>query len=95
MFKKEKLSAILESKTIIENKTAPLIGGQSIIFASAEQSQSFMSKDIFYTLTFRVGECRKEFRVPKDVYERVEEGDEGMLEYDGAVFYGFTASCRE
>lgn len=89
MFKKVKTNAILESKTIIENKTAPLIGGQSIIFASAEQSKSFMSTDIFYTLTFRMGERRKEFRVSKDVYERVEEGDEGMLEYNGANFENF------
>ncbi len=94
MFKRKK-QAILESKTIIENKTAPLILGQNIIFASAEQSQSFMSADTFYTLTFRVDGCRKEFRVSKEVYQRVSEGDTGVLEYDGAVFCEFTVSCRE
>lgn len=87
MFGVKKVEAILESKSIIEKKNAPL--GGAIIFANAEQSGSFMRTDLFYTFTFRIGEKKKEFRVTKEVYEKVCEGEEGVLTYQGDMFKSF------
>lgn len=91
MFGKKKVEAVLESKAIVENNNAPLMdGNRGILFVYAEKSGSFFSKDILYTITFRIGNKRKEFRVNKVIYESLVEGTKGLLVYDGSVFENFT-----
>ncbi len=88
MFGVKKVYAVLESKSVVEKKNAPIIS-QKMIFACAEESGSFMSKDIFYMLTFRIGKQKKEFRVTREVYERLREDDKGMLFYRSNFFEDF------
>ncbi len=96
MFGKKKAEAVLESKAIVEKKNAPLMAGnRGILFVYAEKSGSFFSKDILYTITFRIGNKRKEFRVNKVIYESLEEGTKGQLVYDGSVFENFIVQGDE
>lgn len=87
MFGTKRVKAVLESKSVIEKKNAPL--GQAIIFANVEQSGSFMRTDTFYMLTFRIGEKKKELRVTKEIYEKLYEGVNGILRYQGSIFEDF------
>lgn len=91
MFLEKRAEAVLESKAVIENRNAPLIDGgdRSILFVYSEKSGSFLSRDMIYTATFRIGKRRKEFRVDKNTYERLEENKTGILIYSGDVFVDF------
>lgn len=94
MFGVKKVDAVLESKTVIEKKNAPIIS-QDMIFACAEESGSFMSNDVFYMLTFRIGKQKKEFRATKEIYERLKEGEKGKLVYQGSSLGDFITGKDE
>lgn len=87
MDKIKRTEAVLEAKYCDERENAPLAGG--IIFAYGDVSHSFMSKDIRYMVSFRLGGKKRDFRVDKEVYDRLEEGSRGTLEYRGKEFMGF------
>lgn len=87
MFGKKKVEAVLESKAIVEKKNATAGG---MIMASIDQSGSFFANDMWYMINFRIGKKRKEFRVSREIYDRLEEGTKGLLVYDGSVFENFT-----
>lgn len=84
MFGKKKVEAVLESKAIVERKSA------NSLLAYVEQSGSFWAKDLLCIISFRIGKKRKEFRVSREMYDRLEEGTKGLLVYDGSVFETFT-----
>lgn len=89
MIKTKQAEAVLDSKYTIENINAPLTGSD-VIFAYAEESHGFMSRDVQYMVSFRIGKKQKDFQVDKEVYARLEEKSMGLLEYTGSKFVDFT-----
>ncbi len=88
MRKNMETKAVLESKYVMENHNAPLIG-TGVIFAYAEQSKSFFSKDLRYVLRFDTGTKKLEFLVDRMTYDRQQEGKQGILVYCRDAFISF------
>lgn len=88
MSKNVKVKAELISKYCIENFNAPLTG-YGVIFAYADSSRSFMTKDIQYMVSFMIGVKMIEFQIEKSIFDRLEEGTRGWLIYDGKKFIEF------
>lgn len=89
MNKIKKVKAKLVSKYKIENKNAPLTD-YGIIFAYADSSHSFMSKDVQYMVSFLVEKEKKDFQIEKEIYARLEEGSSGILKYEGKNYIEFS-----
>lgn len=89
MMREKRVEAVLESKYVMENHNAPLSTG--MIFAYADQSQSFFSRDMQYVLRFDLGSGKIEFQVDRRTYERQQEGKRGLLVYLKNVFIRFEA----
>lgn len=57
--------------------------------AYPKESHGFMSRDTQYMASFLIGKRRKDFQVDKEVYNRLREGQRGILEYAGSIFIDF------
>lgn len=89
MKKTKRVEAVLDSKYTVENLNAPLTG-YAVILAYVEESHGFMSRDTQYMTSFLIGKRRKDFQVDKEVYNRLREGQRGILEYAGSIFIDFS-----
>lgn len=83
-----KENAIVMTKYTIERENAP-ITGMGIIYTYADTSHSFMTKDVQYFVTFLVGEKQLDIQLEKSMYERIKDGDKGILEHRGKEFIKF------
>lgn len=83
-----KENAIVMTKYTIERENAP-IAGVGIIYTYADTSHSFMTKDVQYFVTFLVGEKQLDIQLEKSMYERIKDGDKGILEHRGKEFIKF------
>lgn len=83
-----KENAIVMTKYTIERENAP-IAGMGIIYTYADTSHSFMTKDVQYFVTFLVGEKQLDIQLEKSMYERIKDGDKGILEHRGKEFIKF------
>ncbi len=74
---------MLESKAIIKDYAEDVMnyGCRNVIFAVAEESQSFRKQITEYVLTFRTESGVKEFKVNKQIYDNIPEGAVGDLCY--------------
>lgn len=88
MRKISKENAVVMAKYMIEHENAP-IAGMGIIYTYADTSHSFMTKDVQYFVTFLVGEKQLDIQMEKSMYERIKEGDKGILEHRGKEFVKF------
>ena len=88
MRKISKENAVVMAKYMIEHENAP-IAGMGIIYTYADTSHSFMTKDVQYFVTFLVGEKQLDIQMEKSMYDRIKEGDKGILEHRGKEFVKF------
>jgi hypothetical protein len=80
-----KENASVMAKYTVERQNAP-IAGMGIIYTYADASHSFMTKDVQYFVTFLIGEKQLDVQMEKSMYERMDEGDKGILEHRGKEF---------
>lgn len=83
-----KENAIVMTKYTIERENAP-IAGMGIIYTYVDTSHSFMTKDVQYFVTFLVGEKQLDIQLEKSMYERIKDGEKGILERRGKEFIKF------
>lgn len=88
MSKISKENAVVTAKYMIEQENAPM-AGMGIIYTYADTSHSFWTKDVQYFVTFLVGEKQLDIQIEKSIYERIKEGDKGILEHRGKEFIKF------
>lgn len=48
-----------------------------------------MKTDVEYRIRFDMEGTKKEFRVSRDIYNRMNEGEKGVLEYNGKEYIEF------
>ena len=84
-------NALLESKVIIKDYAEDIMnyGCKNVIFAVAEESQSFRKQIKEYVLAFRTESGVKEFKVNKQIYDNIPEGAVGDLYYCKDVYQDF------
>lgn len=80
--------ANIESLAVVENEYMP-VGSAIGLVAFADSSHSFYFRDTSYSVTFAVGNRKKKFNVDRSVYDKMREGDCGLLKYRGNKFIEF------
>ena len=100
MFWNKKVHAKVVGKLREEVEEPPLAGASkdtSLMFLTAmqDESRSMWNRSELFTVSFAFGGKTKDFYVDRDVFDTLEEGNEGILTYSGNEFISFEESFKE
>ena len=94
MLFRKTVQAKIAAKIIEEAEEPPLFGASkytSLMFVTAmkDESHSMWKRSELFVVSFDIGGRTKDFYVSRDVFDSLEEGDEGILTYAGNEFIAF------
>ena len=94
MFWNNKVHAKVVGKVIEEVEEPPLVGASkdtSLMFFAAmqDESRSMWKRSELFVVSFAFDGKSKDFYVDRDVFDTLEEGNEGILTYSGNKFISF------